>query len=88
MYNTEIYEKAKHTNKFTEWSFKSAEDMQKDDLMSKLYDRVDEYYRNLIRDGKAFMRAGYLDGEDLEEGLEGEYLHVGIYDSETGEQIL
>lgn len=80
-YLTEIYEKPakNHEHAYTNADY---EEIQKNRMLGQLYDQVDEYYRNLIRTQKALMAFSYieLNGE--------EYAHVGIYDMETGEQIL
>ena len=82
-YLTEIIEKSARQNKYT-YSTLDFEQVQVNRLKGKLYDRVSEYYRNLINTNKATIIHGYF--EDEETGLE--MIHIGIYDNYTGEQIL
>lgn len=78
---TEIIEKSARNNKHC-YDFANCEQVQKERVMGQLYNKVDKYYRDLINNGKAHIFAGYFD----ENGIE--YIHCGIFDSETGEQIL
>lgn len=78
---TEIIEKSARNNKHC-YDFVNCEQAQKERVMGQLYNQVDKYYRDLINNGKAHIFAGYFD----ENGIE--YIHCGIFDNETGEQIL
>ena len=82
-YLTEIIEKSARQNKYA-YSTQDFEQIQISRLKGELYDRVSEYYRNLVKNNEATMEHGYF--EDEETGLE--MIHVGFYDTQTGEQIL
>lgn len=78
---TEIIEKSARNNKNC-YDFVDCEKVQKERIMGKLYNQVDEYYRSLIKNGIAEIYIGYFYKNDIE------YIHCGIFDKRTGEQIL
>jgi hypothetical protein len=80
-YLTEIYERPAK-NKEHAYTMVDCEQAQKDRMLGKLYDQVDDYYRNLIKRGDAQLDFAYV-----EENGE-EYALAYIYDTKTGEQIL
>lgn len=82
MYRTEIYQKPAKNNKYA-YSTMNFEELQKQSMMSQLYDQVSQYYRDLIDSNKASIDFGYIKDDNGNE-----MAHVGIYDNETGEQIL
>lgn len=80
-YLTEIYQKPAKNSQYA-YSSLDFEEVQKQSMLGQLYQQVSQYYRDLIDTNKASMAFGYIE----ENGKE--YAHVGIYDNETGEQIL
>ena len=81
MYLTEIFQKPAKNNKYA-YSTMDFEEVQKHSMLGQLYQQVSQYYKDLIDSNKASMDFGYIE----EDGIE--YAHVGIYDNQTGEQIL
>ena len=81
-YLTEIYQKPAKNNKYT-YSTMDFEEVQKQSMFGQLYQQVSQYYKDLIDTNKASMAFSYLEDDNGNE-----MAHVGIYDNETGEQIL
>lgn len=82
VYNTEIFQKPAKNHKYA-YSSQDFEEVQKQSMMGELYGRVSQYYRDLIDSNKASLGFSYIEDDDGNE-----MAHVGIYDNETGEQIL
>jgi len=82
IYNTEIIEKSARTSEFA-YSTQDFEQIQKNRMLGRLYDQVSQYYRDLINNKKASLGFGYFEDEN---GVE--MAHAGIFDNQTGEQIL
>lgn len=78
---TEIIEKPAKNNPNC-YLGQNGEQMQKDRMLGQLYSQVDKYYQNLIDTKQAVLHFGYITENNVE------YAHVGIFDNETGEQIL
>lgn len=87
MYATEIYERAARQH---EHAFDSVdcEQLQIDRLKGTIYDRVSKYYTDKIDSGEYSLAHGYMDGGLIGKKSGVEYIHVGIYDNSTGEQVL
>ena len=86
-YLTEIIEKSARNNKYC-YSTENFAEVQKNNLMGRLYDRIDKFYQDRIDKGEIYISYFYMDGEDIERTPGVEYICVGLYDSETGEQVL
>ena len=81
-YLTEIYQKPAKHNKYA-YSTMDFEQTQKQSMLGQLYQQVSQYYRDLIDSNQARISFSYLEDDNGNE-----MAHVGIYDNETGEQIL
>lgn len=81
-YLAEIYQKPAKNNKYA-YSTMDFEEVQKQSMAGQLYQQVSQYYRDLIDSNKASINFGYVEDDNGNE-----MAHVGIYDNETGEQIL
>lgn len=80
-YLTEIFQKPAKNNKYA-YSTMDFEQVQKVSMLGQLYNQVSKYYTDKIDSGEYSMSFGYIELDGIE------YAHVGIYDNETGEQIL